>query len=57
MMDKRKAAEIILEAINYSGPVNVNWNNKEWWIKTIMIGLARATKKETPGAATPRESR
>ena len=56
MMDKRKAAEIILDAINHSGPVNVNWNNKEWWIKTIMIGLARAEKAETPGAATPRES-
>lgn len=56
-MDKRKAAEIILQAIDYSGPVNVDWNNKEWWIKTIMIGLMKAENAETPGAATPRESR
>lgn len=56
-MDKRKAAEIILKAIDYSGPVNVDWNNKEWWTKTIMTGLAEAEKAETPGAATPRESR
>lgn len=56
-MDKCKTAETILQAIDHSGPVNVDWNNKEWWIKTIMIGLMKAENAETPGAATPRESR
>ena len=57
MMDKRKIAEAILKTIDYSGPVNVDWNNKEWWINTIVIGLKEAEDAETPGAATPRESK
>lgn len=57
MMDKRKAAEAVLKAIDYSGPVNVDWNNKEWWIRTIVIGLIEAEKAEPPAAGTARESK
>lgn len=56
-MDKRKTAEAVLKAIDYSGPVNVDWNNKDWWIRTIVIGLIEAEEAENPGAATPGESR
>lgn len=57
MMNKCKAAEISLQTIDHSGPVSVDWNNKEWWIKTIMIGLMKAEKAETPAAGTARESK
>lgn len=50
-MDKRKTAEAVLKAIDYSGPVNVDWNNKEWWIRTIVIGLIEAEEAETPGGS------
>ena len=54
MMDKRKAAEIILQVIDDYAPAQVNWTQKDWWIDAIVEGLK---KTETPGAATPRESR
>lgn len=54
MMGKRKAAEIILQAIDDYAPAQVNWTQKDWWINAIVEGLK---KIETPGAATPRESR
>lgn len=56
-MDKRKAAEIILHAIDDYAPVTVNRNMKKWWLETIIVGLEEVEKIETPGAATPRESR
>jgi len=59
-MDKRKIAEIILQAIDNHGPVQVNWNMEDHWISAILRGLTMADlaeKVETPGAATPRESR
>ncbi|WP_164473111.1 hypothetical protein [Clostridium sp. E02] len=57
MMDKWKAAEIILQVIDENAPVTVNWNQKEWWINAIVTGLIEAEKEETPGGATPRESK
>lgn len=56
-MDKWKAAEIILQVIDENAPVTVNWNQKEWWINAIITGLIEAEKAETPGGATPRESK
>ena len=56
-MDKRKAAEIILQAIDNLVPVQINWYHEDLWIKAIVAGLSAAEKAETPGAATPRESR
>ncbi|WP_024294950.1 hypothetical protein [Lacrimispora indolis] len=59
-MDKRKIAEIILQAIDDHGPVQVNWSMENQWISAILRGLTMvdmAEKVETPGAATPRESR
>lgn len=57
MMNKSKVAEIILEAADKMGPQIINWNFKEQWIDAIVSGLEEAEKAETPGAATPRESR
>lgn len=57
MMDKRKAAEIILQAIDDHAPVQVNWAQEGLWINAILRGLTEVEKTETPGAATPRESR
>lgn len=57
-LDKRKVAEIILQAIDDHGPVQVNWNMEEHWISAILRGLTiadLAEQTETPGAATPRE--
>lgn len=59
-MDKRKAAEIILQAIYDHGPVQVNWNMEDHWISAILRGLTLvdlAEQTETPGGATPRESK
>ncbi|MFR3729136.1 hypothetical protein [Lacrimispora sp.] len=56
-MDKRKAAEIILQAIAEQAPVQINWNHEDLWINAILRGLTEVEKAETPGAATPRESR
>ena len=59
-MDKRKIAEIILQAIDDHGPVQVNWSMENQWISAILRGLTMvdfAEKVETPGAATPRESK
>jgi hypothetical protein len=59
-MDKRKTAEIILQAIDDHGPVQVNWNLRDLWISAILRGLTMADlaeKTETPGGATPKESR
>ena len=59
-MNKRRAAEIILQAIDDHGPVQVNWNMENHWISAILRGLTMVDlveKVETPGAATPRESR
>ncbi len=57
MMDKRKVAEIILEELDQSAPVQINWNFEEQWLRAIETGLRKAENAETPGAATPRESR
>ncbi len=57
MMDKRKTAEIILQAIAEHAPAQVNWNHEDLWINAIVAGLSASEKAETPGAATPRESR
>lgn len=57
MMDKRKAAEIILQAIAEHAPVQINWNHEDLWINAILRGLTEVEKAETPGAATPEESR
>ena len=57
-LDKRKVAEIILQAIDDHVPVQVNWNMEEHWISAILRGLTiadLAEQTETPGAATPRE--
>jgi hypothetical protein len=59
-LDKRKAAEIILQAIDDHGPVQVNWNMEDHWISAILRGLTMidlAEQTETSGAATPRESK
>ena len=58
-MDKRKAAEIILVELDQSAPVQINWNMKDLWINAILRGLTKVwlAEAETPGAATPRESR
>lgn len=44
MMDKRKVAEIILQAIDDYAPVQVDWNNKKWWIDAILAGLTEVEK-------------
>ncbi|WP_277407930.1 hypothetical protein [Lacrimispora xylanisolvens] len=59
-MDKRKAAEIILQAIYDHGPVQVNWNMEDHWISAILRGLTLvdlAEQTEAPGGTTPRESK
>lgn len=58
-MNERQEAGIMLEAIDELAPVCVDWNNEELWIRAITEGMRRirAAKVETPGAATPRESR
>lgn len=59
-MDKWKAAEIILQAIDYHGPVQVNRNMKDHWNSAILRGLTMidlAEQTESPGAANPRESK
>jgi hypothetical protein len=51
MMDKRIAAEIILQAIDDHGPVQVNWNMENHWISAILRGLTMvdlAVKKQKP---------
>ena len=50
MVDKRKAAEIILQAIDDHGPVQVDWNMKEFWISAILRGLTMAdlSEKQNP---------
>ena len=58
-MNKRRAAEIILQAIDDHGPVQVNWSMENQWISAILRGLTMvdfAEKAETPGVAAPRES-
>lgn len=58
MVDKRKTAELILQAIDDHGPVQVDWNMKEFWISAILRGLTMADlseNTETPGGATPRD--
>jgi len=58
MMDKRRvAALIMLEVFDQEAPIIVNWTQKDRWIDAIMKGFAEIEKAETPGAATPRESR
>lgn len=58
-MNERQEAGIMLETIDELAPVCVDWNNEELWIRAIAEGMRRirAAKAETPGAATPRESR
>lgn len=56
-MTRRRQAMIILESLDKSAPVNINWNNAEGWLSAIEAGLAAVEKAETPGAATPRESK
>lgn len=58
-MNERQEASIMLETIDELAPICVDWNNEELWIKAITKGLRRirAKKAETPGAATPRESK
>ena len=46
MVDKRKTAEIILQAIDDHGPVQVDWNMKEFWISAILRGLTMADLSE-----------
>lgn len=58
-MDKRKIAEIVLQAIDDHAPTQVDWNMKDLWISAILRGLTMvdlAEKAETPGVAPPRES-
>lgn len=60
MMDKQKAAEIILEELDQNAPVIINHNQHDMWIGAILRGLTKADlaeNAETPGAATPRESK
>lgn len=60
MVDKRKTAETILQAIDDHGPVQVDWDMSEIWISAILRGLTMVDlteKEETPGAVTPRESK
>lgn len=59
-MTKRRAAEIILQAIDDHGPVQVNLNMEDQWISAILRGLTMvdfAEKAESPEAATPGDSR
>lgn len=60
MVDKRKTAEIILEELDQYTPVIINHNQDDLWIDAILRGLTKAglaENVETPGAATPRESK
>ena len=45
-MDKRKDAEIILEELDKSAPVQINWNFEEQWLRAIETGLQKAEKGE-----------
>lgn len=56
-MDKRKTAEIILQAIDDYAPVTVNRNMEKWWLEAIIVGLEEAEKAETPAAGTAGESK
>lgn len=42
MMDEYKIAETVLNKINEKGPVNIDWNNKGWWIRIIVSALREA---------------
>lgn len=58
-MNKRRAAEIILQAIDDHAPVQVDWNMQDLWISAILKGLTMvnfAEKAETPAAGTAGES-
>jgi hypothetical protein len=57
MMDKRAAALIMLDIFDQQAPIIIDWNQRERWIEAIMNGLKKVEKAETPGAATPRESK
>lgn len=46
MVDKRKTAEIILQAIDDHGPVQIDWNMKKFWISAILRGLTMADLSE-----------
>jgi hypothetical protein len=57
MMDKRTAALIMLDVFDRKAPVFIDWVKRDRWLKAIEEGLKEVEKAETPGAATPRESR
>lgn len=57
MMDKRAAALIMLDIFDQQAPIIIDWNQRERWIEAIMNGLKKVEKAESPGAATPRESK
>ena len=44
--DKRKAAEIILNAIDDYAPITVNRNHEKWWIEAIMVGFREIEELE-----------
>ena len=52
MMDKRKAAEIILEEMDQHAPVIINHNQDDLWIGAILRGLTKADLAEN---AKPQE--
>lgn len=54
-MDKRKAAEIILQTIDDLAPATVNWNQRDWWLNAIVDGLKRVEKVKAPGIAISSE--
>ena len=56
-MEKRTAALIMLDVFDRKAPVLIDWVNKDRWLKAIEEALKEVEKAETPGAATPRESR
>lgn len=41
-----KTAEWVLQEIDETGPVNVNWNMKERWITAIIRGIKKAREAE-----------
>ena len=56
-MEKRTAALIMLDVFDRKAPVRIDWVNKDRWLKAIEEALKEVEKAETPGAATPRESK
>ncbi|MEY8356818.1 hypothetical protein AALB39_26190 [Lachnospiraceae bacterium 54-53] len=42
MLDEYKVAEVVLNKIDEKGPVNIDWNNKGWWIRIIVLALREA---------------